>query len=44
MAIYIDWISKNVELVQSFIDESLRIKIKYKEETTHGRIKMQLYG
>lgn len=39
MAIYIDWISKNVELVQSFIDEKFdELKIKYKEETTHGRI------
>ena len=39
MAIYIDWISKNIELVQSFIDEKFdELKIKYKEETTHGRI------
>ena len=39
MAIYIDWISKNVEIVQSFIDEKFdELKIKYKEETTHGRI------
>ena len=39
MAIYIDWISKNIERVQSFIDEKFdELKIKYKEETTHGRI------
>lgn len=39
MAIYIDWISKNVELVQSFIDEKFdELKVKYKKETTHGRI------
>ena len=34
MAIYIDWISKNVELVQSFIDEKFdELKVKYKKET-----------
>ena len=39
MAIYIDWISKNIERVQSFIDEKFdELKVKYKEETTHGRI------
>lgn len=39
MAIYIDWISKNVERVQSFIDEKFdELKVKYKKETTHGRI------
>lgn len=39
MAIYIDWISKNIERVQSFIDEKFdELKVKYKKETTHGRI------
>lgn len=39
MAIYIDWISKNIERVQRFIDDKFdELKAKYKEETTHGRI------
>ena len=39
MAIYIDWISKNIERVQSFIDEKFdELKVKYKKEITHGRI------
>ena len=39
MTIYIDWISENIERVQSFINKKFdELKVRYEEETTHGRI------
>lgn len=39
MTIYIDWISENIERVQSFINKKFdELKVRYEEEITHGRI------